>query len=321
MKDLSSYVPESLHTQRKRQKPSRVFFEDLAVVEPGRNFRILASRGKALPVGVDFFTACGVLASDAAQVRSHPACETRFLLPCKGGCVLLLGDLSAETGLMVGILLRRTANETLCALKRIGQFDFLTPSGLFSKDAPACSRCDETLCLQLEELFYYLERILRFSPESSLWTKCLLISNLVGCRLERVALPLEAPPLSVGDCARMTMFLICSFLELRQKSGKVLTEGTEESPNYRCTVSFLEESESLLTPEEEDSGEKQATKTPLFLEASCFDRLTATLTRAGMQLETRFPIVKDAHALGATPCVVWIKLCFGIFPAFFANGV
>ena len=105
MKDLSSYIPESLHTHQKRQTSCRLFLEDLAVVEPERDFRILASRGKDLPLGADFFKTCGVLSRDAALLRSHPQRQKRFLLPSKRGCVLMLGDLLSETGLFVGLLL------------------------------------------------------------------------------------------------------------------------------------------------------------------------------------------------------------------------
>ena len=312
MKDLSSYVSETLHTQRKRQKPSRVFFEELAVIEPEKGFRILASRGEDLPVGADFFTTCGVLKEDAELLHSFSAKQTGFLLPCKRGCALLFGDLRAETGLFLSVLLSRDAKDVLCALKRMGYDQFAAPQGILPTGELLTSRYDEALVDQLEELFYYLDRILHPAPEASLWTRCLLIANFVGCRLERVALPVTAPSLSERDDARMMLFLLCAFLDLRKRSGRVLTEGLQESSNYQCTVSFFEESRPLLEDEEKPQESLQAPELPLFLEALCFSALTAIPTGEGMRLETRFPVINKEQTLGAVVSPAWICLCFGI---------
>lgn len=316
MKDLSSYVPESLHTLQKRQKPCRLFFEDLVVIQPEKSFRILASRGENLPTGADFFNTCGVLASDAALLRSHESRQTRFLLPCEKGCVLLFGDLLSETGLLLGILLAQSTEDVFCALKRMGQDGFVTPPKMSQSKALLSSHYDETLCRHLEELFYYLERILHPTPESSLWTRCLLIANFVGCRLERVALPIETPPLSKGENACMTLFLFCAFLTLRQKSGRVQTEGKlspkeEEPPNYRCTVTFFEETESLLELENPgESAQALAMDLPLFLQAPCFSALSAIPTEDGLKLETRFPLLPKDQTLGAVGSRTWHCLRF-----------
>jgi hypothetical protein len=197
----------------------------------------------------------------------------------------------------------------------MGYDDFSAPHGLLPKDALLSARYDEALCHQLEELFYYLDRILRPSPDSSLWTRCLLISNFVGCRLERVALPVTALSLSAGDDARMTLFLLCSFLTLRQKSGSVMTDGAEESSNYQCTVSFFEESKTLLAEEEAPSTSFESIEPPLFLEAICFSALRAIPTKEGMRLETRFPVLKKETTLGAALATSWICLHFGIVRA------
>lgn len=300
MKDLSSYVPESLHTVQKRQSPCRLFFEDCAVIEPEKSFRILASRGGNLPLGEDFLKVCGVLPSDTTLLQSTRAKQSRFLLPCKKGCVLLLGDRLLETALFLGILIQRDAKEVLCALERLGQNTFATPQGMLSEGHPLQSRYDEALCLQMEELFYYLERILHPAPEASLWTRCLLIANFAGCRLERVALPITEPSLSETDHARITLFLLCSFLTLRQKSGRIWTEGEKDDPNYRCTVSFFEESLPFLEAEEPDQSEQdEKSEAPFFLQAPCFSSLTAIPTDSGMKLETKFPLLQKNPPLGA----------------------
>ena len=313
--DLSSYVPESLHTQGKRQKPSRVFFEDLAVIEPDRGFRILASRGRNLPVGGDFFTACGISSSDAELVRSHAPAQAGFLLPCATGCAIFFCDLTVQTGLIPCVLLSHSAEEVFCAMKRMGKDGFVVPRRILSKGELLPLRYDEALCQRLEELFYYVDRILHPAPELSLWTRSLLIANFVGCRLERVAFPVTAPPLSAENGARMTLFLICSFLTLRQKSGRVLTEGDEDSSNYQCTVSFFEERKPLAEEEDVLLESSEAPALPLFLEAPCFSSLMAIPTEDGMRLETRFPILKKEQTLGAALSKLWICLQFGIVRA------
>ena len=316
MKDLSSYIPESLHTHQKRQTSCRLFLEDLAVVEPERDFRILASRGKDLPLGADFFKTCGVLSRDAALLRSHPQRQKRFLLPSKRGCVLMLGDLLSETGLFVGLLLSQDAADVLCALLRMGHDEFASPDELLPCDGLLPRPYDEVLCDGLEELFYYLDRILCPTPEASLWTRCLLIANFVGCRLERVAFPVEAPRLSKADDACMTLFLLCSFLALRQKSGRVqaaaeLHQESEKPANYQCTVSFFEEKEEPLPSEE--PLEEPVEAPPLFSEHSCFSRLSLTPTEEGLILETRFFAHQEDFALGAVGEPSKIRLRFVLF--------
>ena len=304
MKDLSSYVPEALHTHQKRQNACRLFWEELAVVDPEKDFCILASRGNSMPVGSNFFKTCGVLLRDSALLRSHLPKERRFLLPASNGCVLMLGDLLGETGLFLGLLLPQDAEAVLCALLRMGRGELVAPPELLPKGGLLSRPYDEALCRRLEELFYYLDRILHPAPEASLWTRCLLIANFTGCRLERVALPVDAPRLSGTDDACMTLFLLCSFLALRQKSGRVQTEAglhqdSEESANYQCTVSFFEESSSPMVEEDETEKLSVATEPPFFLQAACFSNLTAIPTEEGMRLETRFHPAKADPSLGA----------------------
>ena len=230
---------------------------------------------------------------------------------------MLFADLLSATGLMLGILLEQSAEDVFCALKRMGQTNFIVPQRILPKGDFLSSRYDEDLCAQIDELFYYLERILLPTPEASLWTRCLLIANFVGCRLERVALPVTAPPLSKNDNARMTLFLFCSFLALRQKSGRVLTDGEMRKDedidlNYRCTVSFLEETLPLWEPEANSIPlQREALEKPLFLQASCFSSLTVIPTDRGMKLETKFPLPQKEHTLGShgTRRILTLRFC------------
>ena len=310
MKNLSSYVPETFHTSPKRQNACRLFWEELAVVDPEKDFCILASRGNSLPVGSNFFKTCGVLLRDSALLRSHLPKERRFLLPASNGCVLMLGDLLGETGLFLGLLLPQDAEDVLCALLRMGRGELVAPPELLPKGGLLSRPYDEELCRRLEELFYYLDRILIQTPEASLWTRCLLIANFVGCRLERVALPVEAPRLSKGDDACMTMFLICSFLTLRQKNGRVQAEGVtldtlEKEPNYRCTVSFFEESDELLKARNDEEEVPVQEDPPLFLQTACFSAHSLCPLDGGLRLETRFLLPQKDPVLGAYSASRW----------------
>lgn len=309
MKDLHSYIPESIAFSEKQKDSSRLFFEDCAVFEPAFENRILASRGKGLLLGKSFFALCGVSDPDKAFFQEIFHKHPRILLPAGKDSVLIFSEAFGDTGLLLGIRLHIDATALHRVLHQIGQADFLCPDSL--RSAPLTPQLgDSDLCLRLEELFYYLWRMLSPKADFSLWTMCLLIANFAGCRLERVALPVQSPPFSKRDRLRLTFFLLCSFLTMRQKDGRVGAEGNalpeeEEQPLYRCTVSLTEESR-------EHSAKKgrRAAELPFFLCAHCFSDLIASLTEGGITLEARLPISRAAQKLSASDPDMCLCLCF-----------
>lgn len=314
MKDLSSYVPETLRFSQKHQDPSRVCFEGCAVLDPANACRILASRGSELTEGEDFLALCGVSEEDRRLLDRLSPTTKRILMPCQKGCVLLLADLFWDTGLLIGILIPFEAVSVLRGLHWLGQQKSLLCAESLSNTSLALQMGEETICRHLEELFYYLTRILTPKPEASLWTRCLLIANFAGCRLHRVALPVEAPVLSKRDVSCMILFLLCSFLTLRQRNGEVETFGDEKihdsMKNYRCTVLLTEEREE----EEEDEEAAVSEDLPYFLSAPCFSGLVASFADGEMSLQAEFSLSQGEGRLcslgdGSRVCLSFLVLC------------
>ena len=299
MKNLHSYIPESLAFLDKQKDSSRLFFEDCAVIEPAFENRILAARGEGLLLEKSFFDLCGVSASDQSLFQECFHKHPHFLLPAGNDSVLIFSEAFGDTGLLLGLRLHIDAISLRRALFQIGQVDFVCPDSIAA--APLTPQVgDAELSLRLEELFYYTSRILSPKDEGSLWTWCLLIANFAGCRLERVALPVQSPPFSRRDRMRLTFFLLCSFLAMRRKDGKVGAGGeelveNETQPLYCCKVSLEEEARDYLAKK----GGK-TTELPFFLCANCFSDLAASITDCGISLEARLPIFRSAQKLSAT---------------------
>ena len=316
MKDLHSYIPESLAFLEKQKESSRLFFEDCAVFDPAFDHRILASRGEGLLLGKSFFDLCGVSDLDKALFQEKFHKHRHFLLPAGKDSVLLFSEAFGDTGLLLGIRLHIDAITLRRVLHQLGQADFVCPTSIESASlTPQAGDFD--LCLRLEELFYYTSRILSTKEEGSLWTRCLLIANFAGCRLERVALPVQAPPFSKRDRLRLAFFLLCSFLTMRQKDGRVGAEGSElledeSQPLYRCTVSLVEESRAHPAKKR-----RKTTDFPFFLGARCFADLIAAFTEHGITLEARLPVSRTEQKLSASDPDTCFCLCFSflLFPS------
>lgn len=313
MKNLSSYVPEALRFTQKHQDPSRVCFESCAVLNPANSCRILASRGSGFPEGGDFLALCGVSEDDRRLLDRLSPTNKRILMPCQKGCVLLFADLFWDTGLLIGVLIPFEAALVLRGLHWLGQQKSLLCAESLSHTSLALQMGDETICRHLEEMFYYLTRILTPKPEASLWTRCLLIANFAGCRLHRLALPMEALALSKRDSSCMTLFLLCSFLTLRQRNGEVETFGDEKDmkdmKNYRCTVLMTEERE-----EEENEEKAVSQDLPYFLSAPCFSDLKASFADGQMSLQAEFSLTPGEGKLcslgdGSRVCLSFLVLC------------
>ena len=118
----------------------------------------------------------------------------------------------------------------------------------------------------------------------------------------------------------MTLFLLCSFLTLRQKNGEVSAEGGERSAegdfcvNYQCSVSFVETEEDFSV-----GNTSQNEILPLFLSDPCFSDLVATSVDGGMRLETRFPVLKKEGRLCSLGDEDWVCLEFCILGVLNSN--
>ena len=126
---------------------------------------------------------------------------------------------------------------TLLALLRYLRRDDIAVSPAVRARYPDTALPDGEICEDVTRLFYYVDRIFddgtRF--RIGLWSRMLLIAEFVGCRLDETGLSVTPPPLSCGDTARLTAFLLCAMLDLRRMDGRIRAENRDR-PLFSCRV-------------------------------------------------------------------------------------
>ena len=309
-KDLHSYVPEAQYLEDKQRPTSRELWEDLAVLDAEHAYAILASRGERLPVGEEFFLHCPVAEEHLSLLSSLSSRTPRLLLPTRDGRTLLLfTDPAAKTGLLLAVRIPLEIKATLRALRFLENDRFLSPIPLSTEELSAPRAEDEEPCRRLCELFYYLSPIFSPDPRKGLWTQCLLMARLVGCPLEEVDLPVQLPPLSDYDGARLRFFLLCAFLSLRGSVGQIGARGdrlplSPSTPQYRCAVT--------VTPG--DAAAVPVAGGLSFLSATCFADLFAAEQNGGLRLELSLPVSRKGGPLRAGGASAYLFLSILIQP-------
>lgn len=301
MKQLNSYLPESLRFHQKTEEGARIFSQDLAVVD-GATRTVLAHRGEAFEAeGIG----CAVL-SDAALwewVTAPRAGASRLLLGAGEGSLLVLADLFRLSGLLVLAYLPAPSAAVALALARMGRRDVALLEGILPRTSSAAE--EEALPEDLRELLYYLDRVLCAKEAVSLWTSCVTVAALAGCRLEQVAMPPTLPDLKPSDVARLHLFLLCTLLTLRGKEGRVLASSQEnaECSLCQCRVELLTGAPPrgrLLDGEEISSQEGEGEPLDVgFLSVPCFSDFAMRQEEGGRALCADLPIGGDADTLCA----------------------
>ena len=154
------------------------------------------------------------------------------------GAVLLFPVQARNTGLLLAVLPHAAASSVYRALKYMDEPVLLSPA---ATNQVAKASDDEEVCEHLRELFFYTDRILCRTPRIGLWTQTLLIANFVGCRMDGSNLPTQELSLTDTDHAKLLAFLICLFLTLRQKDGRLHASCSLPHPNtasYTYRASF-----------------------------------------------------------------------------------
>ena len=298
MKQLKSYIPEPQQFQKKQRSDGRIFFEDLAVVD-GATRAVLAHRGEAFEVeGVG----CLALLDKTlwAWVTSPFGVKTRLLTGAGEGSLLAFADLLSLTGLLLCAYLPARPECVAFALKRMGREDVLYAPGITPCTSAAFGE-DESLFEDLQELLYYADRVLCVKKAVGLWTSCVTVANLAGCRLEQVAMPPSLPTIKPLDVARLHLFLLCSFLTLRGKDGRVLAVSSEDPslPLCRCSVEFLEGVTARQCFLDGEEREKQDPVDGSFLSVPCFAGFEMLEGEEGACLCAELPIASDPADLRA----------------------
>ncbi len=274
---IRAYVPESLSYTGKDEFSCRNFFDDCAVVELS-SWRVLACRGSFFSPGKACFSDIDLPSSlPLSPVASHP-----FAFSCKKGTALLFSRLFATSGLVLALYLPSSDGHVAEALRHLDrQVDWATPP---CKKPALPFDALSALCDRLCEIFYYMDRMT--DPSSmGLWTLAHTVANFVGCRTHTTGLPMQMPPLHASDCSRLTLFLLCAFLTLRERGGALEING--------CLSHDRDFSLHFSAPGERNT-EKNEDQTPLFLEAPCFASLLSQYN-SGPLPTLHFPL-----ALGQT---------------------
>ena len=219
MKQIESYIPEIRYFEDKHRSTARAVHEDLALVDIQNGYRILACRASRMQAG-ETFPQCCALPKEELRFLEYALPHSDCVALLGGaGVVLLFPALARETGLLLAVLPHASAASVCRALKHAEEPVLLSPAT--EKQTVGESDREEEEAEHLREIFFYTRRILHRDPTVGLWTQSLLIANFVGCRVDGIALPTRELSLASTDRAKLIAFLLCLFLTLRQKDGRL----------------------------------------------------------------------------------------------------
>ena len=236
MSEIRSYIPEAFFLDQKGEDHMRVCREDFVLVDPADGYRAIAGRGKDLQIGTGFAPILRLSRSERAFLEANLGQNSRFLLRGKKEALLVFGDLLEASGLLLVLSPRFDAKSLQRGLALLQKGEFLSSGGVTAR-APSPRNGDGAVCNYLQEVFYYLDRI--FSPTDSLrlWTTASLIANLAGCRADFGAMPTEAIDLLPLDRLRLSAFLLCLFLSIRENATLATATGNVSDAEVSIGVS------------------------------------------------------------------------------------
>lgn len=303
---LKRYLPELILTEEKHSDTTEPCAEDFAVIDAAGGYRVLACRAQTLKEGDLLPAAWGISPAELdfleRTIPSHP----RLILDTEKGAVLIFADVLRSTGILLVARPYLQSRTLLGILRFLKRSDFLL-SPAMSAHTDASNICsDWTLCEQIDRLLYYLDRMLDQSDRFGIgfWPRCLLVAHFAGCRLDKTLLSIERPALSKSDDARLTLFLLCTMLKLRQTSGRVCTE-EGDLPCFFCRVEL-----EMPQPAHRDRHTLPRTDFPI-LDLPEFGRFSLTECPSGLVLEAHLQdlsgeLTLHAHS-ASSPCLrIWL---------------
>ena len=301
---LKSYVPESERIDQKHLDAARQGIEDFAAVS-AEGYRILAYRGRSGRARRTLPSLWKLPKSELAFWEQSASRSRRALLLSEKEPVLLFGDLMDVTGVLFAARLPIPVSKLLGALRYIKRTDVaVSPAILACRPEPSLP-CEE-ICEDISRIFYYLDRILDTEANFriGLWSRMLLIAEFVGCRLDETALSINPPAISKGDTARLTVFLLCAMLRLRQMDGRVRAKNGEQ-PHFFCRVE-LERADKEQAREQDAPSEFPFLSLPSFSDFSIYTEQEHLVLEALLQSTDRVGVL---HAHHAPP--IRLRLLFG----------
>lgn len=228
---IHNYLPEKARLEGKDRRPSRVCREAFAVLSVDEDFRILASYGMKTNTDRSIFCAYGIHQKERSSAERAVRSGGRVLVPCQEGTLLIFSDWLHSTGLALTVHLPDPADEVMQTLAMMGRAEF---TGV-AVDVLSHAHPSDLVIDRLSELLYYLDRILSPRTEIGIVTRAALIAELIGCYANQASLP-TAPTAFPQDGHRLTAFLFCALLSLRNESISLSAVG-----NLRCSLSYREE--------------------------------------------------------------------------------
>lgn len=209
---INAYVSPTAYLDGKQESVFPIFREDLAILNPAKDYAAIAARGLSLK-------------PSETPVLSHE--ELDFLetaisryemaaVDSEAGILVVFGHLRASCGLLPAILPHGNKSSVAYALSCMGNKRIaLSPTVL--KTASKHSDTEE-IYRHLTDLFYLCTEIFDPSEHLDFRLHCAHIAHLAGCKANVTEFPTGHFPISLHDLRRWTAFLLCVFLTLRGDS-------------------------------------------------------------------------------------------------------
>ena len=299
MSDIRSYIPESFFLEQKNRDHMRLCREDLVLVDPARNYLVVAGRGKGIREGERFELMERLPREETEFLNSSLGSASLVLLQAKGAALLVFGDLLSASGLLLILCPRFEATAVRRGLLLLQRTDFIC-SPTLENTAPSPQGSDAAVCEYLQDVFYYLDRILSPSHRIGLWTRAALTATFAGCPSEYRSLPVEDIPLPHPEKLRLTSFLLCLYLSIRAEALRACTEGEDSISSIALSVSLYEP--QGVTKTEGDYP---------FLSLPAFRGITLHRQPYGWILEASFQKEPEKSALhSASAALIGLRIVF-----------
>lgn len=303
---LKRYLPELILTEEKHSDATDPCAEDFAVIDAANSYRVLACRAQTLKEGDLLPAAWGISRTELDFLERNISSHPHVILDTQKGAILVFADVLRSTGILLVARPYLQSRTLLGILRFLKRTDFLLSPTLLAQTDTSNVCSDQTMCEPIDRLLYYLDRILDQSDQFDLgfWSRCLLVAHFAGCRLDKALLSIERPALSKSDDARLTLFLLCTMLKLRQTSGRVCTE-EGDLPCFFCRVEL-----EMPQTANRDSQVAPRTDFPL-LALPEFSRFSLTEGPSGLVLEAHLQdpsgeLILHARST-ASPCLrIWL---------------
>ena len=236
--ELHAYVPEMDYTNEKALFPLRTHREDISVIDPADQYRILAHRPTIDDKDATLPSLWKIPADELLFLQSALHDHSRVALFADGCAVLVLGELCTSSGVLLAIR-PEISPASLRRYAEVCEFGDLVFSPAFPKASASLSG-EETE--QMDELNFYITQILTPQARLGLSTLAWRVANFVGCRIEGNDLPSDDLRLADGQIKRLTAYLLCVFLHLHTLSGSVSANGAAapDAPQYRCRIEYVD---------------------------------------------------------------------------------